>query len=333
MRLLGDERVRAVLLLAVIAYIVMQSPNWVIMGLTVVDGDRVVHAETFRGTVAEALQRLDVPLSPGDRIVPGLDAPLSRGMTVAIERGVGATIVVDGQQFVHRAPAATVGEMLADAGVELGPLDRVTPPLDAVVDEDMVIRVVRVRQEEYVVEAPIPYETWRWAEPRWERGYVGLLRKGREGKELRTIRATYEDGRLVRQIVVHRQTVEEPRAEIIGVGTRIVVRELETPAGTIRYTDVLDMEATAYYPGPESTGVWADGYTGTGVKAGHGVIAVDPSVIPLGTRVYIPGYGIAVAADVGGAIRGHIVDLAFDTYREAMHFGRQRVKVYILASD
>ena len=135
------------------------------------------------------------------------------------------------------------------------------------------------------------------------------------------------------QLVVDRETVEEPRAEIIGIGTRIVVREMQTPAGLIRYTDVLDMEATAYYPGPESTGVWADGYTATGLKAGHGVIAVDPSVIPLGTRVYIPGYGIAVAGDVGGAIKGNIIDLAFDTYREAMHFGRQRVKVYILASE
>ncbi|MFS8542968.1 MAG: 3D domain-containing protein, partial [Limnochordales bacterium] len=64
--------------------------------------------------------------------------------------------------------------------------------------------------------------------------------------------------------------------------------------------------------------------------AGPGVVAVDPGVIPLGTRVYIPGYGIALAADVGSAIRGHRIDLAFDTYREALHYGRRWVKVYIL---
>jgi len=300
MRLLGDERVRAVVVLAMVAFLVLQSPKWVLPGM--MDEDEaalqaeVVHAEALRA-------------------------------------GVRATIAVDGKQIVHRAPAATVGELLADAGVEVGPLDRVTPGLDEPVEDDLVIRVVRVTQEQYQVEAPIPYETWRWAEPRWEVGYVGLLRAGREGKELRTVLATYEDGRLVQQLIVDRQTLEPPRAEIIGIGTRIVVRTLETPAGVIRYTDVLEMEATAYYPGPESTGRWADGYTSTGMKAGHGVIAVDPSVIPLGTKVYIPGYGIAVAADVGGAIRGNLIDLAFDTYREAMHFGRQRVKVYILASD
>lgn len=299
MRLLADERVRAVVLLAAMAVIVMQSPKWVLSGRNA--GEEAARAEVVH---AEPLRT-----------------------------GVRATIAVDGRQIVHQAPVATVGELLADAGVELRPLDRVTPAPDAPVEEDVVIRVVRVEQEQYEVEAPIPYETWRWAEPRWEVGYVGLLREGREGKELRKILATYEDGRLVQQLIVGRETVESPRAEIIGIGTRIVVRTLETPAGTIRYTDVLDMEATAYYPGPESTGRWADGYTATGLKAGHGVIAVDPSVIPLGTRVYIPGYGIAVAGDVGGAIRGNLIDLAFDTYREAMHFGRQRVQVYILASD
>lgn len=333
MRLLYDERVRAVIVVAVMAYIVMSSPSWVITVLTVVDGENVVHAETFRGTVEQVLQNLNVDVNGGDRITPAPDATVSRGMTVAIERGVAATIAVDGRQIVHRAPPRTVREFLAQAGVTVGPLDRVTPPLDAFVEDDVVIRVVRVRQEEYVTEAPIPYDTWRWAEPSWERGHVGLLRAGREGVERRTVLATYEDDRLVHQLVVDRETVESPQAEIIGIGTRIVVRTMETPAGTIRYTDVLDMEATAYYPGPESTGVWADGFTATGLKAGHGVIAVDPSVIPLGTRVYVPGYGIAVAGDVGGAIRGNIIDLAFDTYREAMHFGRRQVQVYILAGD
>jgi len=104
----------------------------------------------------------------------------------------------------------------------------------------------------------------------------------------------------------------------------------QTPAGWIEYTEILTMEATAYYPGPESTGIWADGYTSTGLRAGHGVVAVDPEVIPLGTALYIPGYGLAVAADVGSAIKGNRIDLCFDTYEEALFFGRRPVEVYIL---
>ncbi len=71
-------------------------------------------------------------------------------------------------------------------------------------------------------------------------------------------------------------------------------------------------------------------YTASGTRLRHGVIAVDPSFIPLGTRVYIPGYGEAVAEDTGGAIVGNIIDIAFDTHEEALAFGRQDLEIYIL---
>lgn len=61
-----------------------------------------------------------------------------------------------------------------------------------------------------------------------------------------------------------------------------------------------------------------------------GVVAVDPNVIPLGSRLYIPGYGMAIAADTGGAIRGNRIDLLMDSYDAAMNFGRQSVEVYVL---
>lgn len=71
-------------------------------------------------------------------------------------------------------------------------------------------------------------------------------------------------------------------------------------------------------------------YTSSGTPVRHGVIAVDPSFIPIGTRVYIPGYGEAIAEDIGGAIVGNIIDIAFDTHEEALEFGRQELEIYIL---
>ena len=70
--------------------------------------------------------------------------------------------------------------------------------------------------------------------------------------------------------------------------------------------------------------------TATGTPVRHGVIAVDPSVIPLGTRVFIPGYGEAVAEDIGGAIHGYRIDVAFDTHAEALMFGRQDLEIFIM---
>ncbi len=87
------------------------------------------------------------------------------------------------------------------------------------------------------------------------------------------------------------------------------------------------MEATAYTP---TDGSW-HGITASGIAARPGVVAVDPNVIPLGTRVYIPEYGLALAADTGGDIIGDRIDLCVETHSEAWTFGRRMVKVYVIA--
>ena len=106
------------------------------------------------------------------------------------------------------------------------------------------------------------------------------------------------------------------------------VREniVETSYGAINYSNVMSMEATAYLP-TDGSGA---GITATGIRATYGVVAVDPRVIPLGTKVYIPGYGVALAADTGGAIKGYKIDLCMESYSECMRFGRRNVTVYVL---
>lgn len=94
---------------------------------------------------------------------------------------------------------------------------------------------------------------------------------------------------------------------------------------------VVWMLATAYDPGPRSCGDSADGVTAIGLKAGRGVVAVDPRIIDLGSRVHVEGYGPAIAGDVGGAIKGKRIDLGYDTYEEALVFGRRMVRVHILS--
>lgn len=92
------------------------------------------------------------------------------------------------------------------------------------------------------------------------------------------------------------------------------------------YAAVMTMEATAYLPSDGG----GSGITATGIPATYGVAAVDPAVIPLGSRLYIPGYGEAIAADTGGAIYGYRIDLCMESYSEAMNFGRRDVTVYVL---
>ena len=101
---------------------------------------------------------------------------------------------------------------------------------------------------------------------------------------------------------------------------------IETAEGYLPYSQAIDMEATAYLP-TDGSGA---GITATGIPATYGIVAVDPDVIPLGTKVYIPGYGEALAADTGGAIQGYKIDLCMESYGQAMDFGRRMITVFVL---
>ena len=101
---------------------------------------------------------------------------------------------------------------------------------------------------------------------------------------------------------------------------------IETSRGWVRYTEKMSLEATAYLPTDGSP----EGLTAMGIPATYGIVAVDPDIIPLGSRVYIPGYGEALAADTGGAIVGYRIDLCMESYDEAMDFGRRNITVFVL---
>ncbi|EGO63994.1 3D domain-containing protein [Acetonema longum] len=108
-----------------------------------------------------------------------------------------------------------------------------------------------------------------------------------------------------------------------------------TTAAPANYTKVLNVKATAYAPGPHDNGKWGN-LTHIGTQVRPGIIAVDPKIIPLRTRVYIEfadGSGTyAVAEDTGGAIKGSRIDIAKQTVQEAYKFGIQQVKVYVLGN-
>ena len=120
------------------------------------------------------------------------------------------------------------------------------------------------------------------------------------------------------------EAVEEP--EFIEEAVEINTVSGYSGGNDSQYASVMAMEATAYLPG-DGNGA---GITAMGIPATYGVAAVDPSVIPLGSRIYVPGYGEAIAADTGGAIYGYKIDLCMESYEQAMNFGRRTVTVYVL---
>jgi 3D (Asp-Asp-Asp) domain-containing protein len=160
-----------------------------------------------------------------------------------------------------------------------------------------------------------------------------LKAAGKPGESLVTWRVYYRNGKEIRRVKVREQVLEPPQPRIyeIGVHGHIASRGAVGRSGAFRTAKVLEMHASAYTP-HRSGGGTGTGRTATGLPAGYGLVAVDPRVIPLGTVLYIEGYGMAIAADTGRAIRGRKIDLCFATRQQAIQFGRRTVRVHLLCA-
>jgi len=279
-------------------------------------------------TVAEVLQESKIPIGPGDRVTPGLHSRVWAGTQIAVVRAVPLTITVLGNRRQVRLAATTVGEALALVNVELRPGDHVSPGLATTLAPQMAIAVDRWDTRMRIERLRVPFEDQSVRDADLFKGRRVVRSEGRPGLRERTIRVEYANGRQASFLAVADAIITPPVPRVIAIGAKPVL-ELRGPfAGK----EVMTLEATAYYPGPNNYGGGVGPTTATGMLARYGVVAVDPSVIKLGSRVHVEGYGEAVAGDTGGAIRGNRIDLCFDTYEQAMQFGRRSVKVYILHS-
>ena len=234
------------------------------------------------------------------------------------------TVHVGDTTIALSTSAATVGELLELLDIVLSDLDRTDPSPDTPIVDGLEVSVSRVTRCEQVEEEIIPSKTIVLADPDRPAGLTKILRRGQEGRVKRVWRIWEKDGIETSRGILSEDILEASADTVVLRGTR------GSPNRGGDWRHPLVMEATAYDPGPKSCGKWASGYTATGAKAEKGIVAVDDRVIPMGTRMYIPGYGFALAADRGGAIKGMRIDLCYPTYAEAIQFGRRKVKVYLL---
>jgi len=291
--------------------------------ILIVSAGAVVRRTTFRHTVADALAEAGLRLQPGDEVSPGLAARLTDGLRIAVRRAVPVTIAVDGQALRVESAAPSVGELLARRGVRLSSWDKVFPSRDTALTPGMRVRVMRIQHRMVTEQMAMPYPVRSTLDPKTPRGIVRVLSPGRLGLRERVWRVTLADGRVVDRRLIGWRVVRTPLDRVITVGTQTLVASRGQFAGK----EYLDLVATAYSPFC-CRGV--DDVTALGVRAGYGVVAVDPAVVPLGSRLYIEGYGYALAADTGSGIKGMRIDLGFDTKRQALRFGRRSVRVYII---
>lgn len=299
--------------------------------LHVRDGNAEYTVRTTARTVGEALLRERVILYLGDLVRPGLGSRVTPGLHVYIERSVPFSVHVDGHEIRTRTRQRTVADALAELGIVLGAADIVEPSLSAELKPDLTVSITRVSERVEIEQDAIPYPIAWVPDDELEVDQRRIDVAGQEGLIKRRFRAVYHDGQLVSRTLEDEWVAQEPITRVIAYGRKIVLRTLETPEGPITYWRKIRMLATSYSPSTAGVSL-EDGYFGRtrlGWKLRKGIVAVDPTLIKLGSKVYIPGYGIADAADTGGLIRGRHIDLGFEDHN--LEWWYRWVDVYLLA--
>jgi len=265
-------------------------------------------------TVGEALYEAHIPLYRGDQVSPPPNSPLTAGMHVVIRRALPVMIQVDGQAIHTRTQGDTVADVLAQEKIPLWDLDYVIPSESSALNQDMLIRVVRVREEAIVEQEAIPFDTAWVPDSELELDQRRVEAAGQPGVIARRFRIHYEDGQVVTRTLEEEWRAQEPQSKVIAYGTKIVSRPIDTPDGPRSYWRKVRVLVTSY--SAATSGKTRDhplyGITRLGWQMRRGIIAVDPRVINFGTQIYVPGYGIGVSADTGGKILGRHIDLGYN---------------------
>jgi uncharacterized protein YabE (DUF348 family) len=286
---------------------------------------------TTAPTLGEALRQAGLVVYLGDLVTPNLGTPVAPGWQVYIRRSRAATINVDGRTIRTRTLGDTIADLIAQEGIQLAGKDYTIPAATEAVREGISVQVMRVK-EDFVTEAEaIPYDTSWQPDPTLELDEHVVTQVGVEGTKKRTIRINYENGREVQRSIDREWIEAAPVTKIINYGTKIVHHDVTLPDGSTesywRKVRVLATSYTAASSGKARTHP-EFGVTALGWQAGLGIVAVDPKVINLRAKLYVPGYGLATAGDTGGKIKGRRVDLGYDESNLVLWF--KWVDVYLL---
>ena len=301
-------------------------------------GSETIRVHTRAENVRQMLDEKQLILAGEDTVSPSLETELEEGMIITIRSAMPVWLESDGDKVRLLTTELTVAQLLEAAEVEMGRYDRVEPSPMSLLTPEMKIRITRVEKEYYRETHPIPVQEITRYVNHLERGETRLVEEGRPGSVMMTMARVTLDGEPADDLIVSRQVVRDPEPRILEKGHDRLV--MTGDGRVLRYTHVYDMTATAYDAGYQSTGKNPGdpyyGITRSGTRVRPGVVAVDPRVVPLGSTLYVesmgrsPSYGISHAEDTGGAIKGNRIDLYYESRAEALRFGRQPVRVYVL---
>ncbi|WP_409303621.1 ubiquitin-like domain-containing protein [Peribacillus sp. SCS-155] len=292
------------------------------------DGGSASTVWTTSGTVEQLLIEQKLALSKFDKIRPSHKTKIHDKMTIAINHAFPVSLVVGGKEKQVWSTSATVADFLKQQGIKIHKLDRVKPNLSDKIHASTSVNVIRVQKVTDVVEEPIKYSVLHKKDNRLLEGKSNIVEPGKDGLLTKQYEVIREDGKEVARKLISEKVIKQKKDRVVAVGAKNYIAQAsrgERAAGG----QMIYVNSTAYTASCHG----CSGRTATGINLRANpnvrIIAVDPRVIPLGSKVYVEGYGYAVAADTGGAIKGHKIDVYFPNTADAYRWGSKKVRIRI----
>lgn len=252
---------------------------------------------------------------------------------INIKKKAEGVISVDGVSTLFKSAANTVEDVIKENELEVKADDIVEPALTTALTTDIQeVKITRVTYGEEKGEGEIPFETENQETSSMAKGVEKVITEGVNGKEAFTDKITYHDGVEFSRERIETQVIEEPVKKVVEVGTNVGNVGNGGDGGSPYGNE------EGGVPTGRSFIANCTAYTHTGNPTASGVmpvagvtVAADPSVFPLGTRIYIPYFNNTfIVQDTGGAVKGNVIDIFMDTYDECVQFGRRDLEAYVV---
>lgn len=306
--------------------------------ITIVDNGKTIKVSTNRAKVGDALRGEDIKIGEKDKVLPQIGEVVTKDMTITIKRAVPVTIEVDGKKLQVLSAEEAVGDMLRVEGIVLNEKDKIFPKVTDGISESLVVKITRIEEKLLTSTENIPFRIVSKQDSNLAKGIQKVISEGTEGQKEVTTKVVYEDGKEVYREVIGEVIKKKAVDKVVAVGS-LGWLSASRSGNKIFYTKKLRMKGTSYTsnfhctgknPGDKGFGITATGTKAKRIKNGYSTVAVDPDVIPLGTKLYIEGYGYGIAEDVGGGVNGSIIDLYFEPGEEFRSWFAHYVNVYII---
>lgn len=285
---------------------------------------------TTEDVVKDILEEANIEVAEHDIVSKSLNTEVGADNKIDIQKSFQLTLVDGLEKRQVWSTSTTVANFLKQQGIQLGEFDRVEKDLEDVITPNDKIAVVRVEKVTDVVEESVDFAVEKKNDSSLLKGTEKVVTEGKEGTVSRTYNIVKENGKVVDKKMAAEKVITEPTTKVVSVGTKVVTASVSRSNGEPSGGKEFYVTATAYTPYCEG----CSGISAAGINLrenpGLKLIAADPRVIPMGTKVWVEGYGNAVVGDTGGAIKGNKIDILVQSKSEAYSWGRKKVRIKIL---